>query len=97
MLQTSTALLKGTTAASPSFVIVEKRSSSQFRKAALALLGMPRSTTWLTGMNGRSSIEAARMPYSWAKRRAVWKVGAETLGEVGILWKDKVSEEVSES
>jgi hypothetical protein len=46
-------------------------ASSQCRNTAFMSRGTPSMTTVVTGINGRSSSETARMPYSCAKRRAV--------------------------
>jgi hypothetical protein len=47
--------------------------SSQCLNTAFMSLGTPSMTTVVTGMNGLSSSETARMLYSCAKRRAVAK------------------------
>jgi hypothetical protein len=47
-------------------------ASSHFLNTALKSLGTPFSTTVLIGTKGLSSIEAARIPYSWANIKAVW-------------------------
>lgn len=47
--------------------------SCQPRKTAFMSRGTPSRTTVETGTNGLSCSEAARMPYSWANRRAVLK------------------------
>ena len=52
--------------------------NSHFRKAVLMASGAPVKTTVPLGINGRSSSETARMPYSCAKKRAVrkfWMLG----------------------
>lgn len=46
-------------------------ASSQCLKTAFMSRGTPSMTTVVTGINGRSSSETARMPYSCANRRAV--------------------------
>lgn len=50
-------------------------SSRHLRKQLLKSLGIPSSTTVETGTNGRSSMPAARIAYSWAKSSALWKDG----------------------
>lgn len=45
---------------------------SHFLNTIFISLGAPSRTTVLTGTKGRSSSDAARIPYSCAKRRAVW-------------------------
>ena len=63
------------------------RRSSHFRKARLQSSGasLP-NTTEPAGTKGRSSAEATRMPYSWAKRSAARKLGKRDAAlEVTIL------------
>ena len=71
----SNAALSGKDVASPlSHLFVICLRSSHLRNAAFIFLGAPSSTTLLTGMNGLSSREAARMPYSWANISALRNV-----------------------
>lgn len=47
-------------------------ASSQFLNSTLNSLGAPPTITLLTGINGRLSIDAARMAYSCANCNADW-------------------------
>jgi len=51
---------------------VGDKLSFHFRKTLFISFGIPSITTVDTGTNGRSSIPAARIPYSWEKISALW-------------------------
>lgn len=55
----------------PAFVRVGLAASRHLRKTLLRSRGMPSSTTVEMGTKGRSSMDEARMAYSWAKSRAL--------------------------